>query len=1666
MNGKAKQILLQKLLITLLLVPLTIMGAATFSHSAIADQPLFLSQSAPPLNLLVMGRDHKLYYEAYNDASDLDGNGTLDVGYKPDDIDYYGYFNSYSCYENLTRNLFEPSSSTTDKTCSGSAEWSGDFLNYLTTSRIDALRKVLYGGTRSTDDATTTILERTYIPQDAHSWGKEYTSVADDGYDIADYTPLALPLPGTRHLFANTTLLNTTAPLLRVLNDSNFRVWEWLSIEQEVAGDDCDNGSRQSCTTGADTVWQIVPATAFTDLTQTVYSLPGGQGHPANHTEYETFVTTYATAANLDGSQAATVIDGSGNPFVVDQENYMTIFTGKITIPADGNYDFAVNGDDAVEVIIAGDTSDELIVGYYDDHAADGGTSYNDTGYFVAGTYSVEYRHEEAFVSDSWQLYWGKSIPASAMTDYEVRVEVCNSGLTETNCKLYPNGDYKPTGLLHEYGEDGRMKFGLLTGSYENNTQGGVLRKAVSAFTDEVDSATGQYTGTVGIVKTIDRLKIANFGGDGDYDYDGSRLDTQPLSNGQFSDWGNPLAEMMYEGVRYFSGKAAASTEFDISSSGNDDADLGLPLATWDDPYSSNPTCAEPFELVISDINPSYDSDSLPGIDGDFGSGISSDLVDTGASDWSDINVKLLGDSIWDHEFGSTTTKSVFIGQVDGTYDGSPSPKTVSSFGNIRGLAPEEPTKQGSYYAAAVAYYAKITDLNTAADDQKMNTFSVALASPLPQIDIPVNGQTITLVPFAKSVGGNFISASSGSFQATNTIVDFYIDTLTPTSGLFRINFEDVEQGADHDMDAIVEYSYLVKDDNTVDITLTSTYADGSIVQHMGYVISGTTKDGTYLEIRDCDTANLPGSGTCSGNNPATDPDYFLDTPDPDVFHPDVDSTVWDDDDPLPLTRTRNFTPDSSGAAATFLKDPLWYAAKYGFFDETVDGAIENDLPDTDEYGVDADGNPDNYFLVTNALTLSQKLNTAFQDIVGVTTSAAAVATNSTRLDTNTMIYQASFDTEFWAGQLTAYPLLTIGGIGSPEWAAGDLLDAVVDPEINRDIFTFKPTSGAGVTFEWANLDTAQKDALKDPVEADYTNALLRLVYLRGEQCNEEQNELASPSATCGLGIFRDRTSILGDIVNSDPWFVGNQNYGYTALPSPEGTSYYTYRSSTAYVERTDVLYVGANDGMLHAFDAGPRDTTASPQLLGGKELFTYVPNLVFDKLSAMTAPSYSHQYSVDGPVRATDAYLDLDGDAVYEWETILVGGLGAGGKGIYALRVTDPDNFSASDVLWEITPATTGYAEIGQVFDQPFIVRMANGDWAAVFGNGYNSASGTAVLYITDLHDGSLIKAIDVGGTLSGMSGVAPVDFDGGVSDSIVDAIYAGDLLGNLWKFDVSDVSASKWVSAHAVTSTKAPLPMFTAVGGAGNAQPITVRPEVGAATATVAIDDVMIYFGTGQYFETGDNIVVASPAVETFYGILDDGTRITTTDRSDLTEQTISVEAATLGFEVRALSSNLVDYTTEFGWYLDLESPTDGAQGERVVERAQLIPGKLVFVTLIPNIDACEFGGDSWLMLIDPETGGRLNGSIFDLNNDNVYDSDDEVTDPDTSTGVAVSGKKSTTGIISAPAVISGGDVTHLITSGTDTSGGGGGGGGLEDEEVDSGGITTGRGSWRQIR
>jgi type IV pilus assembly protein PilY1 len=533
-----------------------------------------------------------------------------------------------------------------------------------------------------------------------------------------------------------------------------------------------------------------------------------------------------------------------------------------------------------------------------------------------------------------------------------------------------------------------------------------------------------------------------------------------------------------------------------------------------------------------------------------------------------------------------------------------------------------------------------------------------------------------------------------------------------------------------------------------------------------------------------------------------------------------------------------------------------------------------------------------------------------------------------------------------------------------------------------------------------------------------------RLQWLRGVQTKEE----AQPS-----GVFRDRSAILGDIINSDPIYVHQDDFGHASMDASEASSYESYVLSKS--TRSPVVFVGGNDGMLHAFLA---DTSTN----AGTELFAYVPNEVYANLSKLTAPGYAHQYFVDAGPSVGDAYIDGD------WKTVLVGGLGGGGKAIYALDVGNADAPTSSMVKWEYTDT-----DLGLTYSKPQIARLNNGKWAAVFGNGFNSTSEKAYFYVVDIGTGALIKKIAAGPAVSnnGLSTPVLIDLTG---DQIMDYAYVGDLQGNLWKIDLSSSNTADWDVAYSG------VPLFTARNDSGDVQPIHAQPVVGSDSDDASTTGTMVYFGTGQYLESDD---VGDSTIQTFYGIWDKGAAIATTDRSELQEQSIEAETLEFGQEVRTTTNNSVNWETRLGWYMDFDVST----GERVVSQALLRFDRVVFLTLIPSTEVCDPNGDSWLMELDALTGSRTLVSSFDFSGDGD-EADGSFDDADLlASGITASGVKTKVGITKAVTWFTGPDGKDFKVL-TGTTGGlqSIGNKGDEDEEDPSGDGTFRRTYWLQIQ
>ena len=610
------------------------------------------------------------------------------------------------------------------------------------------------------------------------------------------------------------------------------------------------------------------------------------------------------------------------------------------------------------------------------------------------------------------------------------------------------------------------------------------------------------------------------------------------------------------------------------------------------------------------------------------------------------------------------------------------------------------------------------------------------------------------------------------------------------------------------------------------------------------------------------------------------------------------------------------------------------------------------------------------FFSVDDPVALNSAFQAALTSILNANPSAAALAANSTSIQSGTLLYQARFDSQDWHGQLLAYPVGANGTVSSAQWDAATLLPA----HASRTILTHNGTAGKTFTNCNSSLSAAQKAALDTSSSGTVDNKCTdRMAWIRGDTSKEVR---------FSGGVFRNRTvTVLGDIINSDPVYTFKEDHGYAAstVSMPEKSSYASYVTTKA--GRVPMVYVGANDGMLHGFRADVGNAAS------GRELLAYVPAGVYTNLSKLTDPAYLHKYFVDGPPNVGDAYFSG------AWKTVLLGGLGAGGRSVYALDVSDPENMSADSVLWEYADAT----DLGHTYSQPQIARLNNGDWAAIFGNGYNSSSDKAFLYIVRLSDGALLKKIAAGSaTSNGLSTPTLHDID---NDKIVDYVYAGDLQGNLWKFDLTTSSTASWGLGNGGG------PLFQARNASNHIQPITAKPSIGAHSD----GGYLIYFGTGQYLTSFD---LTNTQVQSFYAIWDKGTAGTIT-RSQLQAQTILAETTEFGFDARETSRNTVDWGGgKMGWYLDLISPSGTLLGERVVSTSLVIYDRVVFSTLLPSSDPCQPGGTSWVMELSAMTGGGTTDSVFDLNNDDTFDSNDNL-----ASGVAASGVKSSVGITKVP-------------------------------------------------
>lgn len=1177
---------------------------------------------------------------------------------------------------------------------------------------------------------------------------------------------------------------------------------------------------------------------------------------------------------------------------------------------------------------------------------------------------------------------------SSSGGDFNVRVKVCTSAsmIGGEKCKAYNSEtgtSLKPIGLLQTYGDSNLIKFGLMTGSYSKNKSGGVLRKNVSSMNDEIAAGTGVFQSapsTGGIISTLNKLTIYGYDfGDGTYNNssgDNCSWGKSSFNNGQCTNWGNPQAEIFQESLSYLSGGSPA---FAVS---NPDKISGLISPAWSAPITSANSCAPLNVIQFNASTTSYDGDNLSSL----------------GSPTASTNAVGVGESI--------NGGSFFIGKSGTSADGLCTPKTIANLSDASGTCPDAPRLEGTYKIAGLANYARTHDLLPAlTGNQKVKTYGVALSPAVPKVEIPLaEGKKISILPACKnsSIGGNC------------AIVDFKVVNASNSAGKLYVNWEDSEQGGDYDQDmwGVIDYSIS---GSTISVTSQVMAQSTGDKMGFGYVIGGTESDGFHVH-----------SGI-NGFTFPTDPNPGVGT----TASGSCRSSGTEGACNVATATSRTYVIGNTSAKS--LEQPLYYAAKWGGFED-----INNDgKPNTrDEWDADGDGIPDTYFFASNPAQLEASLAKAFEQVAASASSSASVATNSTRLDTETLIYQARFNSNDWSGQLLAYKVAAGGDISVVAWDTNQS-GKIPSPD-SRNIVTWSGSSG--VNFEWSSLTAAQKAALAGATSQTLTTEQTtlgqrRLAWLKGARDQEQP-----------AGELRKRDYLLGDVVNSDPVFVGAQDYGYGRLPAgtPGADTYAAYVATKA--SKSPLLLVGANDGMLHAFNAST-----------GVEAFAYMPSKVFGDIRRITAPDYGklsnpHRYFVDGPIFIGDAYINES------WRTVAIGSYGAGYRGVFALDLTNAGTatgFRPADVLFELDDVS--WSDIGHVMSPGVVGRLPDGTWGAVFGNGYNSQNEQAKLLVVNLASVADRVAISTAtsATANGLSGPALL---ANGQRTLIQA-YAGDLAGNMWKFAFTgnnSTTRANWQVAYKSGNT--PVPLFAAKNGAGQTQPITSLPELGYNPDG---NRLMVFFGTGSYFMPDDVVVPTPPAtsrVETFYGLVDDGGAVpqnSSDARSSLVAQTILSETDVGSLSLRKISNTTVNYSNKSGWYLDLIKPnmsgTTGRQGERVVSAPILRNGRIIFPTVIPSQNVCSAGGDSWLMELDAWSGGRLTYPVFDVNGDGVINELDLVN------GDPMSGKKSRQGIIKTPAIISAGDIEYKFASGT--------AGGI-DVTVEKGGANEGRLSWRQLR
>jgi type IV pilus assembly protein PilY1 len=1310
-----------------------------------------------PMVVLNVSKDYSMFSRAYTDYEDLNFDGSIDYYFLPY-FKYYGYFDPTKCYSyggTGAAGNFVPEKLAEKVTVAGdpagspryycaeagarsSSLWSGNFLNWATMSRMDVLRKILYGGLRSTDEAGSsqnsgkTVLEMAFVPRNSQAYAKYY-----NGADLIRLTPFSYATGLTlcrRHenpTNAEESQISKLNPVIRAA-EGNYVLWNMTEV--------------RSCN------W-------------------------FNEEKYDWQDSTVAfMTANYVGAGGASAHQGSN--------------------PAKAN-------------------------------------------------------------------------------EYMARVEVCRKDLIgEERCKQYPNSNLKPIGLLNEFGESSnyghsaaKAEFAMFLGSFDTNLDGGVLRKNMSEINDEIDAQTGVFkvfsnANDRGIIYSLNRLRL--FGYDPSLGRYSTSCTSDTIKNGACPSWGNPIGEIILEGLRYYAFKEA------LYRGGEKDATLGLPSPAWIDPLEANPqypgsgksreslygkSICRPLNMVtISSGVGTFDGDSMGALD--------HSELGIGAPHSAAYYTKLIGESA--HEGISDTIR--LAGSVGAATEGEGTKgictgKLIGDLSMVSGLCPEAPNMRGTYLGAGAAYYAHVNRIrpeltvpkDANANVLKVRQYAVTMSGGSASIRIPVPGSSPKRYVFITPASIDW----NGTTPLPGNMVDFKVlkRAANGESGTFLVLWQHQALGEDQDQDMLGSIRYET-DASTTPPTLrvftqtleSNTGNAGPFA--FGYTVVGSNRDGSHFHsginnyASSESTASYAASNVQREDRPTAAKCYLNDNGSkPEGWNHKVAPRLCVKFGNVFVKGETRLDYQMLGSSEAAIQDPLWYVAKYGGFKDSEktptgfpDAVSKWDTRRADGAACGAagqpdcsDGIPDNYFLARRPDLLEESLRQVFADITGTSNSAPAVSRPDLRA--GDYKYVANFSASDLHGELLAYRLDAAGNFGATPSAKGH---ANLTSAATRAIITNLGTTGVPFTHAGLNVPAGATYLAGLGVSTSVQQDVIG--YLRGIRTHERLYG----------GTFRDRNSdsIMGGVVNANPWLQDRPSANFFGAVFG---GYGTFK--TAQKSRARLVWVGAADGMLHAFTADALTPVMS-----------YVPQALSSRLKEIPDPTVTDLRAyMDGSPFTADVKTSA---ATAPWRTYLFSSLGRGAKAIFALDVTSPaaltEANAASVFKWQFTTADD--ADLGHVISDggvhpasnqaAQVARMANGKFAVLFGNGVSSASGKTVLYILFVDgpgaDGRWVhnthyKRIEVG-TAGGGGLMQPTWLDTN-DDGIADAIYAGDLKGNMWKFDVSSDDASRWAEAYG-------KPLYVAMDALSNVLPITTAP----VTRFHPGGGQVVVFGTGQSIFSGD--------------------------------------------------------------------------------------------------------------------------------------------------------------------------------------------------------------------